>query len=351
MSRSLRRYDEPIILGEDILDDHNGVVSTEKLQRARKLDQRNKEKAKEAEAILRKVDKKRLDNMSKLNDYILAEGVEQLETESGREKFLENLKKIDIHCDEETLMQTVTEMNLIPSYAKEQVDIVSSIVSSLNATDLIYDECVTDDVEVTSLNLISVLNIVSESTNFYEDGYVDMVARMYRTEGSPFPTHDHEEIQVVYDSLVADSEKFIPYALSNLVEDSLDDDEPLMLMMTETDCVDLLNLRTEIKDRARSASLENLNDRRIRERNERDTLELSHEKKMSLTVTRLRRKKEESSQESNNPVELTEMDNPEGKNEMEVIPSPPRYTLRPRRKLHYSEEEKVAPNWQERGIE
>ena len=41
VSRILRRYDEPVILAEDELDNHNGVVSAEKLQRARKLDQCN----------------------------------------------------------------------------------------------------------------------------------------------------------------------------------------------------------------------------------------------------------------------------------------------------------------------
>ena len=105
--------------------------------------------------------------MSKLNDYILSEGVEQLETESGRQKFLENLKKIDIDCDEETLVQTVSEMNLIPTYPKDQRDLVSTIVTNLSCHELIYEEFVSDDEDDVEGNLLETLNVIADSKRFY----------------------------------------------------------------------------------------------------------------------------------------------------------------------------------------
>jgi hypothetical protein len=53
--------------------------------RARALDTRNK---KEARKLLNQMAKDILQEMLTLNDYILAEGVENLESESGRSRFL-----------------------------------------------------------------------------------------------------------------------------------------------------------------------------------------------------------------------------------------------------------------------
>ena len=171
-------------------------------------------------------------------------------------------------------------------------------------------------------------------------------------------------------------------------------EESPSLKMTEAEVVDLCYLRNEVKSRATRAFKENLGDRRIRERNDWESLGLTLDKKMSLAATRLQRKKEESSQESESyeefSVESVPVDNqsrgvplgeesvpvgkqsrtvpvgkesensdessdeeesvPLGETEEEVL-SPRRYALRPRRVLHYSEEEKIAPNWKEKGIE
>ena len=50
--------------------------------------------------------------MAKLNDLILSEGVERLESESSRTRFFGNLKKLSIDCDEEYLANTIHDMRL-----------------------------------------------------------------------------------------------------------------------------------------------------------------------------------------------------------------------------------------------
>jgi len=112
VSRLKRNSDEPVYLSKDELDDTSGVVTSGVLQRARRLDIRNKTLEAKAESILRKLDKKRLKEMSLLNDRILAEGVENLESDSGREKFLKNLQESGMDCDEELLSATISDMNL-----------------------------------------------------------------------------------------------------------------------------------------------------------------------------------------------------------------------------------------------
>ena len=154
--------------------------------------------------------------MSKLNDYILSEGVEQLETESGRLKFLENLKKIDINCDEETLVQTVSEMNLIPSYPKNQRDLVSAVVSNLSCPELIYEEFVSDDDDDIEGNLLETLNVISDSSRFYESEYAEVVESLFHTEKPVFQEYVHMDTIWTKDHLVSDSELFVPYAFSQL---------------------------------------------------------------------------------------------------------------------------------------
>ena len=133
VSRLLRRYDEPIFLSEDDLDDSSGVVTAQKLYRARKLDQQNKAVAREAESILRKKDKKKLEDMAKLNDLILSEGVERLESESGRTRFFENLKKLSIDCEEEYLTKTIHDMQL-PTTERDvqEVDVEDNLCNDFN---------------------------------------------------------------------------------------------------------------------------------------------------------------------------------------------------------------------------
>ena len=112
LSRLKRNSDEPIYLSKDELDDSSGIVTPGVLQRARRLDIRNKTLEAKAESILRKLDKKRLTEMSLLNDRILSEGVENLESDSGREKFLKHLQESGLDCDEKKLAATLSDMNL-----------------------------------------------------------------------------------------------------------------------------------------------------------------------------------------------------------------------------------------------
>ena len=85
----------------------NGVVSRQLLQRARALDTRNKKTEKEARKLLNKIAKDNLQEMSILNDHILAEGVENLESESGRTRFFENIQKRGLKCSRATLDATL----------------------------------------------------------------------------------------------------------------------------------------------------------------------------------------------------------------------------------------------------
>ena len=110
VSRLKRNSDQPVYLTEDELSQENGVVSTQMLQRARALDARNKKTEKEARRLLSKLAKDNLREMSILNDHILAEGVENLESESGRSRFFENLKKSGLKCTRETLDDTLEAM-------------------------------------------------------------------------------------------------------------------------------------------------------------------------------------------------------------------------------------------------
>jgi hypothetical protein len=88
VSRLKRTSDRPVYLTEDELSNESGVITPQLLQRARKLDARNKTAFKESEKVLRKMAKQELKEMSIINDHILAEGVENLESESGRKRFL-----------------------------------------------------------------------------------------------------------------------------------------------------------------------------------------------------------------------------------------------------------------------
>ena len=66
------------------------------------------------------------------------------------------------------------------------------------------------------------------------------------------------------------------------------------------------NARAEVKDRKRKLLSKNLKKRRIRERNDWESLGLTLDKKMSFAATRLQRRKERSSQGSDSSEESTE---------------------------------------------
>lgn len=110
VSRLKRTSDEPVYLTEEELNQENGVVSRQLLQRARSLDARNKKTEKEARRLLNKIAKQDLNEMSILNDHILSEGVENLESESGRNRFFENIRRKGLNCTRENLDTTLDSM-------------------------------------------------------------------------------------------------------------------------------------------------------------------------------------------------------------------------------------------------
>ena len=76
-------------------------MSKQLLERARALDRRNEKLESQAKKLLNKLAKRDLREMSILNDHILAEGVENLESESGRARFFENIKAQGLQCSRE----------------------------------------------------------------------------------------------------------------------------------------------------------------------------------------------------------------------------------------------------------
>ena len=110
VSRLLRTSDQPIYLTEEDLGTENGVVSRCQLQRARALDRRNRKTEKEARRLLRQINREELNEMSLLHDHILAEGVENLESETGRARFYANLRKKGMHCTREQLDETLEQI-------------------------------------------------------------------------------------------------------------------------------------------------------------------------------------------------------------------------------------------------
>jgi hypothetical protein len=110
VSRLTRTTDQPVYLTEDDLSKENGVVSKNLLERARALDRRNEKLEKNAKKLLQKLARQQLTDMSLLNDHILAEGVENLESESGRKRFLENLKAAGLRCSRDRLEETLENM-------------------------------------------------------------------------------------------------------------------------------------------------------------------------------------------------------------------------------------------------
>ena len=110
VSRLTRASDQPVYLTEDELSEENGIVTSNMLQRARALDQRNQKLEKDARKLLRRVARDNLHEMSILNDHILAEGVENLESETGRSRFFKNLQQGGLKCTREQLDDTLDEM-------------------------------------------------------------------------------------------------------------------------------------------------------------------------------------------------------------------------------------------------
>jgi exodeoxyribonuclease III len=110
VSRLKRSSDKPIYWTEDELSRENGVVSKSMLERARALDKRNSTLEKAAKKLMAKLEKQSLSEMSILNDHILSEGVENLESETGRARFFENLKAQGLQCSRTQLDSTLAAM-------------------------------------------------------------------------------------------------------------------------------------------------------------------------------------------------------------------------------------------------
>jgi hypothetical protein len=130
VSRLTRTTDQPIYLTEDELDEENGVVSRHLLQRARALDTRNKKTEKEARKLLSKMAKDTLQEMSTLNDHILAEGVENLESETGRSRFFENIQKRGLKCSRVILDETLEKMQEDQGGRNGEANLAAEIWSS-----------------------------------------------------------------------------------------------------------------------------------------------------------------------------------------------------------------------------
>ena len=138
VSRLKRCSDKPVYLTEDELSQENGVVSKHLLERARALDRRNAKLEKAAKKTLSKLAKEELHEMATLNDHILAEGVENLESESGRTRFFENLQTHGLKCSrtqlDETLRQRLEDSGQAAGDAgteEEQLLMLSAMVHQL----------------------------------------------------------------------------------------------------------------------------------------------------------------------------------------------------------------------------
>ena len=110
VSRLLRKSDQPVYLTADELRDDAGIVTPRALGKAIKLSSRNLKLEEEARKALREMDKLELREASTLNDHILSEGVENLETESGRLRFLKNIKKKGLSTTEASLGRALADM-------------------------------------------------------------------------------------------------------------------------------------------------------------------------------------------------------------------------------------------------
>ena len=122
VSRLLRASDKPLFLTEDELRDESGVVSKQTLFKARKLQTQNAKMEKEVEKMLRKLAKVEMREMAEINDRILEEGVENLESESGRQRFYENLQKKGIESSKEVVDETIKGMKEIGGGRSEEGD-------------------------------------------------------------------------------------------------------------------------------------------------------------------------------------------------------------------------------------
>ena len=104
--------------------------------------------------------------MSRLNDHILSGGVELLDTESGRAEFFENLKKLDLSCDEETLKETLQDMQYLDE-TESHNSLAYALVNRLTQPEMPeLTEDDSDDEEPTEL--MEFMNIVQTKEGLWE---------------------------------------------------------------------------------------------------------------------------------------------------------------------------------------
>ena len=166
VSRLLRTSDEPIFLTEDQLRDESGVVSKQMLFRARKLDAMTKKTEKEAQKLLRKMKKIELREMAEINDRILAEGVENLESETGRQRFYDNLRESGVQSSKEVVDTTIEDMLLCMEIDEQVVGYIDAISTIGHA-----EECDSEEVHEPMANIVLLPEEDTDSRGYVMDSW------------------------------------------------------------------------------------------------------------------------------------------------------------------------------------
>jgi exodeoxyribonuclease III len=250
VSRLKRSSDQPIYLTEDELNRENGVISKSMLERARALDKRNTTLEKAARKLEAKLAKQSLTEMSLLNDHILAEGVENLESESGRSRFFENLTAQGLKCSRQQVDATLEAMKADRGEASKESEpeclpMIAGMVSLLAECRGIKPS--ESDIDRDS---DSVSDSGSESEDSEEEGDQGVSGQPLRMRGSHprKPETEHhsgvagpegtdecraEPTCYHYDAAVAFSHLEVPSMLANLVEyveeNWIDEDKGVLL--------------------------------------------------------------------------------------------------------------------------
>ena len=357
VSRLKRNSDEPIYLSRDELDDSSGVVTSGVLQRARRLDLRNKTLEAKAESILRKLDKKRLTELSQINDRILSEGVENLESDSGREKFLKNLQESGIDCDGEMLTATLSDMHLSPaSMSTAKVGLVNEDLTYESDVESVYDsgEDDTDEAEGNDpARMVFLSSLVSAGAEYGEVGageaFLSLYARLAPDEEERTEENGTALLTPLLSNLVAEQESLLE------VEGRCRDHSGL-------DIAPLEAARKALRDRAESLANGCICGPQPRSYNTYHSLMAAKGKpvkgprKPSQSESRgrpLTRNSKEALQDTDGEEEdewaAKRVDNKsktfhpnKGKGIIRKVPRPSRRT---RRAVDYSEEDKTQPNW------
>ena len=159
----MRTSDEPNFLSEEDLRGETGNVSDDEIKEAMNLKKITEKAKKEYDKQMRKVSKDELKEMAEIMDRILAEGVENLESPSGRRKFLENLKKMNFKTRESEIMSNIEET--MPKMEKLVAQEVNEFVHQIICFEKLDVEGNNDIEEMT---LLLLPNGVNKETNLGE---------------------------------------------------------------------------------------------------------------------------------------------------------------------------------------